>query len=270
MKAIVVLSALVAVQAAKTTPRPTTLDNGEFVSPLETCDDSCKSSFARPSEHVKTIKSKFKTKTKATTVSPSAEPDLSTALDLGPGTAFPPYVSSPDCTQTTTVVGATHPAVVTPLSTTSSKQGKDKDKDKGKGSKTEHSEAPSPTSPLEEEPAITTTSVLWKDCGTCALFWTTAQSTYVPRVTVANPTDYTYTITQVSCLTIAQAESTGTMLTELPETTEAASTELPEPTDEVPEPTDEVPEPTDEAESTELPDTTVPISIELAEPSTTA
>ncbi|EXV03840.1 hypothetical protein X797_003639 [Metarhizium robertsii] len=264
MKAIVVLSALVAVQAAKTTPRPTTLDNGEVVSPLETCNDSCKSSFARPSEHVKTIKSKFKTKTKATTVSPSAEPDLSTALDLGPGTAFPPYVSSPDCTQTTTVVGATHPAVVTPPSTTS-KQGKDKDKDKGKGkgSKTEHSEAPSPTSPLEEQPAITTTSVLWKDCGTCALFWTTAQSTYAPRVTVANPTDYTYTITQVSCLTIAQVESTGTMLTEPSETTEAASTELPEPTD-------EVPEPTDEAESTELPDTTVPISIELAEPSTTA
>ncbi|KIE00187.1 hypothetical protein MAJ_03844, partial [Metarhizium majus ARSEF 297] len=254
MKAIVVLSALVAVQAAKSTPRPTTLDNGEVVSPPETCDESCKRSFARPSEHVKTIKSKFKTKTKAKTVSPSAEPDLSTALDLGPGTAFPPYVSSPDCTQTTTVVGATHPAVVTPLPTTS-KEGKGKGKGKDKGSKTEPSETPSPTSLLEEEPASTITSVLWKDCGTCALFWTTAQSTYAPRVTVANPTDYTYTITQVSCQTIAQAESTGTMLTQLSESTQAASTKLSEST---------------EAASTELPETTEAISIELAEPSTTA
>ncbi|KID89464.1 hypothetical protein MGU_03511 [Metarhizium guizhouense ARSEF 977] len=263
MKAIVVLSALVAVQAAKSTPRPTTLDNGEVVSPPETCDESCKNSFARPSEHVKTIKSKFKTKTKTKTVSPSAEPDLSTALDLGPGTAFPPYVSSPDCTQTTTVVGATHPAVVTPLSTTS-KQGKGKGK--GKGSKTEPSETPSPTSSLEEEPASTITSVLWKDCGTCALFWTTAQSTYAPRVTVANPTDYTYTITQVSCQTIAQAESTGTMLTQLSESTQAASTELSESTEAA---STELPE-TTEAASTELPETTEAISIELAEPSTTA
>ncbi|EFY93116.1 hypothetical protein MAC_00899 [Metarhizium acridum CQMa 102] len=225
MKAIVALSALVAVQAAKTTPSPTTLENGEVVSPVETCDESCKASFARPSEHVKTIRSKFKTKTKTTTGSASSEPVLYTALDLGPGTAFPPYVTSPDCTQTKTVVGATHPAVVAPLSTTSQTKGKGKNK----SNKTGHSETPSPTAPLEGEHASTVTNVLWQDCGTCALYWTTAESTYVPRVTVANPTDYTYTITQVSCLTIARPESTEVTLTELSEPTEAASTELPEP-----------------------------------------
>ncbi|KHN98783.1 uncharacterized protein MAM_03245 [Metarhizium album ARSEF 1941] len=189
MKVSVAVSALVAVAAAK--------------QPFAPCNDACKTSHAMRGPTLQTggpsssstTKTGTGTGTSSTLLSSAPDQDqdqeLLTVLDLGPGTAFPPDLPLPLCTETGALPGARHPVMTTPTPTATPY-----DNDRS----TYGLQLAPPSSSPDETPTYDTqTDVYWHDCGTCAFYWTTSLSEYVPAVTVTNTTDYTYTITQVSC-----------------------------------------------------------------------